>query len=138
MIAANSMESGHIPRLARSLIRFVSFSILITVVILLLVDRSSAGWRQVTINFAYSFIYSICIGGLAWQIMPRVGRYTANMKPIARWTTVILSMTIVANAGYLIALAIFSTLGFSPWSRYWVNFQGGLRLVVVISVVIGV
>ncbi len=138
MIAANSMESRHIPRMARSLIRFVSLSILITVVILLLVDRSSAGWQQIAVNFMYAFTYSICIGGLGWRILPRVGRYTAHMKPIVRWTTVILSTTILANVGYLIALAIFSTLGLSPWSRYWVNFQGGLRLVVVISVVIGV
>jgi len=138
MIATNFMASGRMHRLARLLIRFFSFSILITVVILLVVDRSALAWPQIAINFAYGFTYSVCIGGPAWLIMPRIGRYTTGMKPILRWTTVVLAMTIVANAGFLVALALFSALGFSPWSHYWITFHGGLRFVVAVSVVIGV
>jgi len=96
MIATNFMASGRMHRLARLLIRFFSFSILITVVILLVVDRSALAWPQIAINFAYGFTYSVCIGGPAWLIMPRIGRYTTGMKPILRWTTVVLTMTIVA------------------------------------------
>src|SRR6266581_8287832 len=138
MIPANIMNCESPSRLKRRLIRFVSFSILITAAITMIVGGFPAGWRELVTDFLYSLTYSISIGGLAWLVMPRLGPHMGRMKPVVRWTLVVVAMIAIAVAGFLLALAIFATIGVLPWARYWTNFWGGLRLVTVISVVIGV
>ena len=138
MIPANIMNCKPPSRLKHQLIRFISFSILITAAITMIVGGFPAGWRELVTDFLYSLTYSICIGGLAWLIMPRLGPHMGRMKPVVRWTLVVITMIAIAMAGFLLALAVFTTVGVLPWARYWTNFWGGLRLVTVISVVIGV
>src|SRR5215510_11375007 len=134
MIPANIMNFASPSRLKRRLIRFILFSILITAAITMVVGGFPA--RSFVTDFVYSLTYSICIGGLAWLIMPRLGM--GRMKPVVRWTLVVVAMIAIAMAGSLLALAVFATIGVLPWAHYWTNFWGGLRSVTAISVVIGV
>jgi two-component system, LytTR family, sensor histidine kinase AlgZ len=137
MIAANSMEGANHHRMFWRLVRFLGFSVLLTVVVILILGVP-AGFRRMLISFGYGLTYSICMGGLGWLIMPRIGRYVENTKPVAQWIVLLAGMTVAALAGYLLALCVFATVGIFPWARYWVHFWAGLRFVMVISVVIGV
>jgi two-component system sensor histidine kinase AlgZ len=138
MIATDSMSCKPTSPLARRLIRFISFSIVITAAIALIIGGPSAEWRQIAVGFLYGLVYTACIGGLAWVIMPHVGAYSMRMRLLAGWSLLILSMAIIAAAGFLVALGVFAALGVFPWAQYWMTFWGGLRFVTVISVVIGV
>lgn len=138
MIAGNLMNCEYSPRLARQLIRFASFAILITVAIALMLARPGTEWREFATDFVYGLTCSVCIGGLSWLILKRLGRYTGHMNPILRLTLVVLTQAAIAVAGYLLVLSLFATAGVFPWTRYWVNFWGSLRLIMIISVVIGV
>ena len=125
-------------RLSRQVARFITFSIIITVAITLMLSGPAIGLRRIAIDFLYGLTYTICIGGLAWLIMPRLASYVGPIGPIAKWTSLVITMAAIGAVGFLLALVVFATLGFFPWAHYWKNFWGGLRLMTVISVVIGV
>src|SRR6059036_530912 len=111
MIPANLMNCESVFRLKGRLIRFILFSILITAAITMMVGGFPAGWRELVTDFLYSLTYSICIGGLAWLIMPQFGPHMGRMRPVVRWTLVVIAMIAIAITGFLLALALFATIG---------------------------
>jgi signal transduction histidine kinase len=104
----------------------------------LMLTSPAAGWRSIGVNFVYGFAYSACIGSLGWLILPRVGRYSARIAPVFRWTIVVILTIVIAIVGSLIALALMSAVGFIPWSGFWLGFWHNLRFTIVITIAIGV
>ena len=104
----------------------------------LMLTSPAEGWRSIGVNFVYGFAYSGCIGSLGWLILPRVGRYSARIAPVLRWTIVVVLTIVIAIVGSLIALALMSAVGFIPWSGFWLGFWRNLRFTIVITIAIGV
>jgi two-component system sensor histidine kinase AlgZ len=104
----------------------------------LMLTSPAEGWRSIGVNFVYGFAYSACIGSLGWLLLPRVGRYSARIAPVFRWTIVVILTIVIAIVGSLIALALMSVVGFIPWSGFWLGFWHNLRFTIVITIAIGV
>jgi len=138
MIAPNSMDCGPTLHPARGRWRAILASLALTTLAVIFMNPVDGGWRQVFFVAFYAATYTISIGGLSWLILPRVGRYSRRLKAIPNWTMRISSMIPIAIAGSLVAVAVLATLGFFPWSLYWMRFWSDLRFVIVITIVTGV
>jgi two-component system, LytTR family, sensor histidine kinase AlgZ len=138
MIARNSMTCGPTLQPARRRFRRILGSLLLTTAAVILINPFTGGWRQFVLVFSYGFTYSVCIGSLAWLILPRFGMHFGGLSPIPKWTIAIAIMVAVAIIGSLIAGITLASLGFFPWSRYWLRFWEDLRYAVVITIITGV
>jgi hypothetical protein len=97
-------------------------------------------------NLAYSYLFSVEIGGLAWWTMPLLSARLCAVHPVLKWTGLIATLTAVAAVGTLFAIAliqVITALGisggpFAGGEPFWQVYAGALRTAVPITLFIGI
>ncbi len=108
------------------------------VVVLLLTPVFGSSLSQIATSFLYGFAHAMCIGTLAWLVMPHVGEYAGHQPPWIRWMVLASALIGLAAAGTLGANALLAGLGVFAWRVFWRQFLFGFRVAFVISLVCGV
>ena len=109
---------------------------LVQPVMLVALRKDVTGWEFVQ-NLGYSFVYSQCIGSIAFATIPRIWIGSCTASTWTRWTMRVAAMFMSCITGCLIAGLVFVALGWCPWSLYWVQFTGSLRIAIFLTVVAG-
>jgi two-component system sensor histidine kinase AlgZ len=95
-------------------------------------------WGRLAADFRYSWIYSNCIGGIAFLVIPEVWMRTCRRLPgWLRWGARVVTMFTACVAGGLIAGLIFVALRWQPLSAYWPEFLGNLKFAAFLTIVAG-
>jgi two-component system sensor histidine kinase AlgZ len=102
--------------------------------LLLFALHSDLTWHQMLIYFEFSWIYSNCIGGIAFLVIPQVWMATCARPQWFRWIARVTAMFAACVAGELIAGLIFVGLHWQPMSDYWPQFLGSLKLAALLTI----
>jgi hypothetical protein len=102
--------------------------------ILLFTMHSDLTWHQLLEDFQFSWIYSNCIGGIAFFVVPYIWMSTCAYPQWFRWIARVTGMFAGCVAGALIAGLIFVGLGWQPMSDYWPQFLGSLKLAALLTI----
>jgi hypothetical protein len=102
--------------------------------VLALTLHSGFNWRRLLINFAFSWVYANCIGGIGFYVIPTVWIATCFRPQWFRWTARAIAMFTACVSGALIAGLIFVALRWQPMNEYWLEFMGSLKLAMLITV----
>ena len=113
-----------------------AFAVFPTVLLFLLNGHYT--WFELLSQFAYCWIYSNCIGGVAFALIPRVWRNGARLPEWLRWAFRVAAMLAASLVGCLIAGLIFVGLRWMPMSAYWLQFFGSFKVAAVLTVIAGV
>jgi two-component system sensor histidine kinase AlgZ len=102
--------------------------------LLLFTTNASVTWSALLEDFLFSLIYSNCIGGIAFLLIPKVWEGTCSLPQWLRWTGRVVSMFGACVAGSLIAGLIFVALRWQPMNVYWPQFLGSLKLAALLTI----
>ncbi len=91
-------------------------------------------WHQLLMDFEFSWIYSNCIGGIAFVLVPTTWMRTCAYPPWFRWTARVTAMFVACVAGMLLAGIGFVALHLQPMSDYWPQFLGSLKLAALLTI----
>ena len=102
--------------------------------ILLFTLNPSITWGRLVDDFKFSLIYSNCIGGLAFNFIPKVWMVGCQLPQWIRWSTRVAAMYVACVTGSLIAGVFFVALRWQPMSEYWPQFFGSLKLAAFLTI----
>jgi two-component system, LytTR family, sensor histidine kinase AlgZ len=102
--------------------------------ILLFTLNPGITWGRLLEDFRFSLIYSNCIGGIAFLVVPKVWMATSAHPQWLRWSVRVVSMFAACVAGSLIAGLFFVALRWQLMSDYWPQFQGSLKLAAFLTI----
>ncbi len=102
--------------------------------ILLFTMHSDTTWRQLVMDYKFSWIYSNCIGGIAFYFIPAVWMGTCAYPQWVRWIARVTAMFTGCVTGALIAGLFFVGLHWQPMSDYWRQFLGSLKLAALLTI----
>jgi two-component system, LytTR family, sensor histidine kinase AlgZ len=102
--------------------------------ILLLTMNTSTTWAALLQDFRFSWIYSNCIGGIAFHLIPKVWIGTCAQPQWFRWSARVSGMFAACVVGSLIAGLIFVGLRWQPTNDYWPQFLGSLKLAALLTI----
>ena len=102
--------------------------------ILLFTLNPGVTWGRLVEHFGYSLIYSNCIGGIAFLIVPKVWMRTGALPQWLRWTTRVATMFAACVGGMLASGLIFLALRWQTASDYWPQFLGSLELAALLTI----
>jgi Histidine kinase len=105
--------------------------------ILLLTMTPHITWAALLADFKFSWIYSNCIGGIAFWLIPVVWMGTCQQPPWFRWTARVGGMFGACVAGSLIGGLLFVALQWQPMSAYWPQFLGTLKFATFLTISAG-
>jgi two-component system sensor histidine kinase AlgZ len=127
------------PRYFRSILNAVIVDTVLALIppILLFTMNSHITWPDLIEDFRFSWIYSNCIGGIAFYLVPKVWKGTCALPQWFRWSLRVAAMFTACVAGSLIAGLIFVALGWNQMSLYWPHFLGSLKLAAFLTLVAG-
>jgi len=101
--------------------------------ILVFTLNSNITWSRLLEHFRFSWIYSNCIGGLMFFVIPRVWMATCSRPDWLRWTARLTAMLSACVTGALLAGLIFVGLHWQSMNQFWPEFLGSLKLAVLIT-----
>jgi two-component system sensor histidine kinase AlgZ len=102
--------------------------------ILLFTMKTNTTWPELLQDFRFSWIYSNCIGGIAFFLIPRIWMGTCAHPQWFRWGARVMSMFGACVAGSLIAGLAFVALRWQPMNDYWPQFLGSLKLAALLTI----
>jgi two-component system sensor histidine kinase AlgZ len=102
--------------------------------ILLFTMTPGVTWARLLEDFQFSWIYSNCIGGIAFFLITKVWITTCDRPPWFSWSARVAAMFAACVAGSLIAGLFFVALGWQPISAYWPQFLGSLKIAALLTV----
>lgn len=105
--------------------------------ILLFTLDTNVTWSRLVVDFGYSWIYSICIGGIAFLVIPRVWMATCRSPQLIRWSVRVIAMFAGCVSGSLVAGLAFVALRWQPMTDYWPQFEGSLKLAAFLTIASG-
>jgi hypothetical protein len=105
--------------------------------ILLYTMNSSITWPALLHEFYFSWVYSNCIGGIAFLLMPHVWMRTCGLPQWMRWSVRVGGMFACCLAGCLIAGLVFVALRWQPLSDYWPQYLGTLKFAAFLTISAG-
>jgi two-component system sensor histidine kinase AlgZ len=105
--------------------------------ILLFTQHTNIMWAALVEDFRFSWIYSNCIGGFAFLLIPSVWMATCRVPQWIRWSTRVVAMFVACVAGSLVAGLAFVALRWQPMTDYWPQFQGSLKLAAFLTIAAG-
>jgi hypothetical protein len=91
-------------------------------------------WHRLLEDFGFSWIYSNCIGGFAFHLVPKVWSGTCAQPQWLRWSARVSAMFAACVAGALISGLIFVALRWQPITDYWPQFLGSLKLAALLTI----
>jgi two-component system, LytTR family, sensor histidine kinase AlgZ len=105
--------------------------------ILLFTLNPGIRWGGLLEDFQFSLIYSNCIGGIAFLVVPKVWMGTDALPQWLRWSARVATMFVACVTGSLIAGLFFVALRWQPMSDYWPQFLGSLKLAAFLTIAAG-
>jgi hypothetical protein len=102
--------------------------------ILLFTLNPGITWNRLLEDFRFSWIYSNCIGGIAFLLIPKVWMGTCAYPQWLRWSARVTAMLAACVTGALLAGLIFVGLHWEPIDHFWPEFLGSLKLAVLITI----
>jgi two-component system, LytTR family, sensor histidine kinase AlgZ len=94
-------------------------------------------WPGVFQEFRFCWIYSNCIGGVAFLVVPKVWISACGLPEWSRWCLRVAAMFASCVVGCLIAGLVFVALRWQPMSVYWPQFLGSFKLAAFLTLVAG-
>lgn len=94
--------------------------------------------RQLLVEFGFCWVYSNCIGSIAFLLIPRVWQQAECLATWMQWGFRVSAMLASCLVGCLIAGLIFVALGWQPLGAYWPEFFGSFKLAAFLTIVAGV
>jgi two-component system sensor histidine kinase AlgZ len=107
-------------------------------VVVMAFSGSTSSLRQIARSFGIAIVYSVCIGGLGYLSLSRIGPMCGRLRAPWNWTVFLAACGVVAIAGCLFSLVVLAALGIFPLSAYWRAFGGSVWLCVVITLAFGI
>jgi len=101
-------------------------------------NGSTASLRQIARSFGIALVYSVCIGGLGYLSLWRIGRICGKLRAPWNWTVFLGACVVIAIAGCLVSLGVLAALGVFPLSAYWSAFAGSIWICTAITLAFGV
>jgi two-component system, LytTR family, sensor histidine kinase AlgZ len=83
-------------------------------------------------------VYAHAIGTLAHISLSWAFPRTIDWRAIWRWTMVFAILAAITAVGCVVALLITSSIGLSPWQRFWPNLVNSYRFGLIVSLVFGI
>ncbi len=105
--------------------------------ILLYTMNPQMAWPHLLQEFGFCWIYSNCIGGFAFLVIPKVWIAAGQLPEWSRWSLRVVAMFACCLAGCLIAGLAFVALRWQPMSDYWPQFFGSFELAAFLTIVAG-
>jgi two-component system, LytTR family, sensor histidine kinase AlgZ len=105
--------------------------------ILLYTMNPQMGWPRLFQEFGFCWIYSNCIGGFAFLVIPKVWIAACQLPEWSRWSLRVVAMFACCLAGCLIAGLAFVALRWQPMSDYWPQFFGSFELAAFLTIAVG-
>jgi two-component system, LytTR family, sensor histidine kinase AlgZ len=102
--------------------------------ILLFALNPHTTWAGLLQDFRFSWIYSNCIGGIAFFLVPKVWMEVCRLPQWLRWSLRVAGMFAACVAGSLISGLIFVALRWQPMTDYWPQFLGSLKLAALLTI----
>jgi two-component system, LytTR family, sensor histidine kinase AlgZ len=102
--------------------------------ILLFTLNPDITWGRLVEDFRFSWIYSNCIGSIAFLLVTKVWIGTGALPQWLRWCARVVAMFAACVAGSLIAGLFFVVLHWQPFSDYWPQFVGTLKLAALLTI----
>jgi len=127
------------PKYARSLLSAVIVDTAFAFIppILLFTLNPGITWAALLEDFRFSWIYSNCIGGFAFFLIPKVWMGTCALPQWFRWSARVVAMFAACVVGSLLAGLIFVALRWNQMNLYWTHFLGSLKLAAFLTLVAG-
>jgi sensor histidine kinase YesM len=105
--------------------------------ILLFTMTPGISWAGLLEDFKFSLVYSNCIGGIAFFLIPKVWIITCDRPSWLGWIGRIAAMFAACIAGSLLAGLFFVALRWQPMLFYWPQFLGTLKFAAVLTIAAG-
>ena len=102
--------------------------------ILLYTMNPEMTWARLLDHFRFSWIYSNCIGGLAFYLIPKVWVASCKLPAWFRWSARVAALYGACVVGALIGGLIFVALRWQPMSDYWPEFVGSMRFAALLTI----
>jgi two-component system sensor histidine kinase AlgZ len=102
--------------------------------ILLFTMHPHATWSELLEDFRFSLVYSNCIGGIAFHLVPEVWVKTCIGPQWFRWSARIAAMFTACVTGSLIAGLCFVAFHWQPMAEYWPQFLGSLKFAAFLTI----
>ena len=89
-------------------------------------NGSTSSLRQIARSFGIAVVYSVCIGGLGYFSLSRIGPMCGKLRAPWNWTLFLMACVAIAIAGCLFSVVVLAALSISPLRAYWSVFAGSI------------
>jgi two-component system, LytTR family, sensor histidine kinase AlgZ len=111
------------------------FAVVPTILILTL--NPGMTWHQALSEFGFCWVYSNCIGIIAFLLIPKVWAEACSLPIALQWGFRVSAMLASCFAGCLVAGLVFVALRWEPMNAYWPQFFGSFKLAAFLTVAAG-
>jgi len=109
---------------------------LIPAILLFTMSPGMSG-HQLLVEFGFCWVYSNCIGAVAFLVTPRIWEESLCLPQWARWGFRVSAMLAACLVGCLAAGLVFVALRWQPLADYWPQFFGSFKLAAFLTVLAG-
>src|SRR5271154_3036165 len=89
----------------------------------MILNGSSWSFGAIARSFATCSVYSLCVGGLAYVSLTKLGPRYGKLRAPWNWTLFLLACVVLAVVGCLLSDGALVLLGILPRAGYWAMFQ---------------
>ena len=125
------------PNRRPSLLFRLAGAILICVAVAMALTVMSWSPHAILRTLGICLVYAVCVGGLAYLVLTRLGPVCGKMRPPWNWTVFLAACGAMGVAGCLLTDVVLMSFGLFGPAVYWRVFANNVRLCVVISVAFG-
>jgi two-component sensor histidine kinase len=119
------------------IVKFIGFTMLVTATVVAIAPSLPAS--SSAIDIAVFFLITLIIGGLSWTVMPTLGKWTAPMPALHRWTILVSALLGTGTVGTAVSSAIgYYGFGVDRGQSPLRLFSEVLPVALPITVVVGV
>jgi two-component system sensor histidine kinase AlgZ len=112
-------------------------SVAICVAVAMALTTGSWSLREIGRSFGICLVYSVCVGGLSYLVLTRLGPVCGRMRAPWNWTVFLAACMAVGVAGCMLTDLVLMIFGLFKSAVYWRVFADNVRLCVVITVAFG-
>lgn len=106
--------------------------------ILLFTLNPGMTWHQLLVEFGFCWVYSNCIGGVAFLLIPKVWEEASCLPEALQWAFRVCAMLASCFVGCLVAGLVFVALHWQTMTAYWPQFFGSFKLAAFVTIAAGV
>ena len=99
--------------------------------------NTGVSWAALFEDFRFSWVYSTCIGCIAFLVIPKIWMGSCSLPLWFRWMVRVAAMFGACVTGSLIAGLAFVAFGWQPLRAYWPQFMGSLKFAAFLTISAG-